>query len=418
MLRVKVGEEVRCEIKQSSDSLLINIVGEINWYSNNSNVVQYQLAQAKASGITKLKLYLNSPGGDMFEANEIYNLLIAFNNVADRTLEIGAMCCSAATIIAMAFSKQNTSGYSNLVYMIHNPHLSVMDAEVKDLESGIALLTTLKESYLNLVSKRTGLTKPQLSKKMDATWWLSAEECLTYNLIGSKKDAEASMPANVMQVFNKYQFANVPAVLNKLIAPVLEEEEEEEAKPNPIVKPINTMKNFVVLLMASMASVKNYLTNENASEAEVVAALSKAFNEKDTKITEVTNALEASKLEVVTLTAKVKKHNDDMIKALLDVAQNVEQKITADQRKVYEEQAPLLGYEGLSKIINSLAKRTSVKNQLENNGGGNPPKGDDQRVEPEFTKDEMGGRVYNKAGNQTAVMHRMMLERAKQNAGK
>jgi len=176
------------------------------------------------------------------------------------------------------------------------------------------------------------------------------------------------------------------------------------------------MKNFVTLLMASMTAIKTYLKNENASEAEVVAALTQAFGEKETKITELTNSLKVSEDKVKELNTQVENHNKQMIKARLDLAQNVEKKITAEQRKVYEEQAPTLGYDGLDKILNALPARTSVKLQLEDpkNAGKKKEGEQEEREEPEYVEKENGARVYNSnKKNQGEVYARMVLAQAK-----
>jgi ATP-dependent Clp protease protease subunit len=413
-------DRVRCEIKQGADTGYVRIDGGIDWYQNNANGFLSAINSMKAAGIDKLMCYINSPGGSMFEANEIYNIIKSFSTEDKRYLEIGALCCSAATTIALAFSKANTTGYSNLTYMMHNPTTDMYGAEVKDLESGINLLTNMKEGYVKMMATRTGLSKTQISNKMDATWWLTAEQCLQYSLIGSIKDEQAPVPQDAAQIFNKFHFENVPAVLNKVIFKEVDQVEEEE---EPIVQPSNDvskiktqMKNFVTLLMASMTAIKTYLKNENASEAEVVAALTQAFGEKETKITELTNSLKVSEDKVKELNTQVENHNKQMIKARLDLAQNVEKKITAEQRKVYEEQAPTLGYDGLDKILNALPARTSVKLQLEDpkNAGKKKEGEQEEREEPEYVEKENGARVYNSnKKNQGEVYARMVLAQAK-----
>jgi ATP-dependent protease ClpP protease subunit len=424
LLRVKVKDQIRCEIKQSSDTGLLRIEGGIDWWNNNAAQFRTALESLRQAGITKINLYLNSPGGSVYEANEIYNQLNAWEG--QKTLTIGALCCSAATIIALAFKKEDTEGYNNLSYMAHEPRLSIMDATETDLYSSATLLANTKKVYVKLMAARTGLTESAFTKKMLATWWLTADDCLQYNLIGKIKDGVASVPVDAAAVFNQYKFENVPDVLNSLITPPEEEEVNEEEEQEEKIsqdKTIFNMKQFILLLMASIAGIKTYITNENASEADVVAALTKAFGEKDSKITELTNQLKTEKDSVVELKAKIEDHNKQMIKALLDVAQNTEKKITAEQRKVYEEQAPALGYDGLSKILASLQPRTSVKDVLNNKA--EKPKNtendeqEEEREEPKFTIGENGARIYNSAAGKTqkdlvyASMAKMQANRQK-----
>jgi ATP-dependent Clp protease protease subunit len=429
LLRLKVAnaqgkEHVRCEVKQTADGIgIIRFVGEFNWWSTNS-ADQFRTAidTLKANGVTQLRAYINSPGGSVFEANEIYNLLVAFNKEDDRYLDIGALCCSAATTVAGAFPVKNTRAYQNATVMMHNP-TTYIDGEEKDLESGATLLKNLKQGYVKRWSKRMGISESMLSKKMDSTWWFSQEELTKYNIVSSFIDGDDVVPEDTKQVFNKFQVQNIPAVLNKLITEPVNIIEEDEPDNSTVTNFKLQMKNFIVLLMASMTAIKTYLTNENASEAEVVAALTRAFNEKDSKITELTADVTQKNTKITELENKIKDHTTQMIKALLDVAQNTEKKITADQRKVYEEQAGTLGYDGLSKILNAIPARTSVRNQIEIGSGkknGTKEKEEEQeRIEPEFSLNGRGERVYD--GNkksQQEVYARIVADQQKKATGK
>jgi ATP-dependent Clp protease protease subunit len=400
LLRVKDAKgNVRCEVKQNADTGVLRVLGEIDWWNNNAEGFRNALDSMKQNGITKLKAYINSPGGSVWEANEIYNLIVGFCTEENRTLELGAMCASAATTIAGAFPQKNTKAYKNITWMMHNTQVAVY-GEQKDLLSYAQLLGNLDAAYRKRWSQRMGISETVLKNKMDSTWWLTADELKQYNIIAGFIDQDDTVPADARNVFNKLQIKELPAVLNKALPPA-------EDNPEPIK---NAMKNFVLLLMASLASIKNYL-KEDATDAEVVAALTKAFSEKENKITELTNSVTAKDAEIKKLEAQVKQHNTDMIKALLDVAQNTEKKITAEMRKVYEEQAPVLGFEGLSKIINAIPARTNIKNAIETHIPGNSGKKEkenEEREEPEFVRDENGGRVYDKPSNQREVLQRVL----------
>lgn len=406
LLRVKDAKgNVRCEVKQSTDTGVLRIVGEIDWWNNNAEGFRNALDAMKQNGIAKLKAYINSPGGSVWEANEIYNMIVGFCPEENRTLELGAMCASAATTIAGAFPQKNTRAYQNITWMMHNSKVAVY-GEQKELISYSQLLGNLDTAYRKRWAKRLGISETVLKNKMDATWWMTIDDLKQYNIIADVIDSDDTVPVDARQVLNKLEINELPAVLNKALPPA--EEKKEEPKQN-------AMKNFILLLMASLASVKNYL-KEDSSEAEVVAALTKAFNDKDTKITELTNSVTAKDAEITKLKNQVKQHNDDMIKAALDVAQNVEKKITADQRKVYEEQAPVLGYDGLSKILAAIPARRSVKDSIETPVPNKKGKEEEEREEPEFSKDENGNRVYDKPSNQREVLHRVMLAKSKANA--
>ncbi len=428
LLKVKVRdaqgiEHVRCEVKQSADTGIVRLVGEINWWNNNNaDNFRAALDALKQAGITKLKGYINSPGGSVWEANEIYNLIVSFCPEENRTLEVGALCASAATTVALAFPVANTKAFMNVTWMKHNPRTGI-EGEERDMLSAAKLLKNIKDAYVKGWAKRMKISETTLRNKMDETWWMSQEELTKYNIVSGFIDSEDKLPYDTRNVFNKLHIEKVPVVLNHIMTEPptdVTEEEEEDVKPTQESKFKTQMKNFILLLMASMNGLKNFLPNvENSTEAEAVAALTKVFNEKEAKILELTNDVKTKNDKVIELENKVKEHNAQMIKALLDVAQNTEKKITAEQRKVYEAQAATLGYEGLSQIINALTPRQNLKNLIEGSNP-KPKKGaekeeeEEEREEPEFTTGEGGRKIYDgRKSSQQEVYHRMAIENAK-----
>ncbi len=406
LLKIKDAKgNLRCEVKQSTDTGVLRILGEIDWWNNNAEGVRNAFDVMKQAGITKLKGYINSGGGSVWEANEIYNLIVAFCPEENRTLEIGAMCASAATTIAGAFPQKNTKAFQNVTWMMHNTHVGIY-GEQKDLISYAQLLGNLDAAYRKRWASRMGISETVLKNKMDSTWWLTIEDLKTYNIVAGVIDQDDTVPADTRQVLNKLDIKELPAVLNKALPPA-----EENPVEQPPIK--NAMKNFVLLLLASLgAQIKNYL-KEDATEAEVVASLTKAFNEKESKITELTQSVATKEAKITELQNTIAKHDDEMIEALLDVAEKTEKKITAEQRKIFKAQAKALGVKGLSDVLSAIPARRGVKDNIEQNAkpNGNGKENEDNREEPEFVKDDNGGRVYDKPSNQREVLQRAIANR-------
>jgi ATP-dependent Clp protease protease subunit len=408
------AEHVRCTVKQSAEAGTIRIEGGIDWWANNSAQFRAAIDALKSAGVKTLDVYLNSPGGSVYEANEIANILDSWTG--EKTLTLGALCCSAATNLILPFEKKNVKAYSNITAMMHNPTISIFDAEEKDLVSNAKLLANTKKTYIKKMSVRTGLSETQLSNKLDQTWWMTYQDLVDNNLVGGKVEKEDALPADTANVFNACKYENVPVMLNKALGVELLNEDEDldtdDGKSDSGNKTLlkTTMKNLLSLLMVSVLALKNKLT-ETATEAEVVAAITNAFNEKETEITTLKQSLKDEQEKVKTLNTQVENHNTQMITALLDVAEKTEKKITPDQRKVFNEQAKTLGFDGLQKIINAIPARTSIKNALENGGEGKGKKAENQtedRVDPEFVE-TADGRLYNKAGNQRDALQRAIV---------
>jgi ATP-dependent protease ClpP protease subunit len=290
LLRIKDPKgNVRLEVKQSADSQtgIIRIIGEIDWYSNNANDFRNALDQMKANGVVNLKCYINSPGGSVMEANEIYNLIIAFCPEENRSVDIGSMCASAATTIAGAFPQKNTRAFKNVIWMMHNNQIGIQGEE-KDLLSYATLLGNLDAAYRKRWAARMGVTEKFLKTKLDAEWWLTSEDLKTYNVISSVIDEDDKVPVDARNVFNRIVTNKIPEAINKTLPASVEEIAEQEKQTLK-----NKMKNLFLLLIATLPSLKAYLTNENATDAEITASLAKAFNEKDAEIAKLNNSVTA-----------------------------------------------------------------------------------------------------------------------------
>lgn len=78
--------------------------GEISdetWYGD--EVTPSLFKQELESGDGNITLWINSPGGDVFAAAQIYNMLMDYPH--DVTVKIDALAASAASVIAMAGTK-------------------------------------------------------------------------------------------------------------------------------------------------------------------------------------------------------------------------------------------------------------------------------------------------------------------------
>ena len=118
-------------------------------------------------------MWLNSPGGDVFAASQIYNMLKEYNGKV--TVKIDGIAASAASVIAMAGSEILMSPVAMM--MIHNP-ATVIYGEASDLQSGIDMLSEVKESIINAYEQKTSLPRNKISKMMDAETWFSAQKAV------------------------------------------------------------------------------------------------------------------------------------------------------------------------------------------------------------------------------------------------
>ncbi|HEM4769266.1 TPA: Clp protease ClpP, partial [Streptococcus suis] len=125
------------------------------------------------AGSGNITLWINSPGGDVFAAAQIYNMLMDYKG--DVHVVIDGLAASAASVIAMAGATVSMSPVAMM--MIHNPW-TVAQGEAKDMQKVIEMLGEIKESIINAYELRTGLSRTKLSHLMDSESWFNAKKAV------------------------------------------------------------------------------------------------------------------------------------------------------------------------------------------------------------------------------------------------
>ncbi|HEM5075748.1 TPA: Clp protease ClpP, partial [Streptococcus suis] len=125
------------------------------------------------AGKGDITLWINSPGGDVFAAAQIYNMLMDYKG--DVHVVIDGLAASAASVIAMAGTTVSMSPVAMM--MIHNPW-TVAQGEAKDMQKVIEMLGEIKESIINAYELRTGLSRTKLSHLMDSESWFNAKKAV------------------------------------------------------------------------------------------------------------------------------------------------------------------------------------------------------------------------------------------------
>lgn len=146
-------------------------IAQDSWFDDDITPKQFKSELTNSEG--NIVVWLNSPGGDVFAASQIYNMLKEYNGKV--TVKIDGIAASAASVIAMAGSEILMSPVAMM--MIHNP-ATVIFGEASDFQSGIEMLSEVKESIINAYEQKTSLPRNKISKMMDAETWFSAQKAV------------------------------------------------------------------------------------------------------------------------------------------------------------------------------------------------------------------------------------------------
>lgn len=146
-------------------------IDEDNFWGDEVTPKQFRTElEAEEGDVT---VYINSPGGNVFAAAEIYTMLL--EHKGNITVKIDAIAASAASVIAMAGTQVLMSPVAML--MIHDP-MTIAMGNAKDMEKAIDTLNEVKESIINAYHLKSGLNRKKISQLMQDETWMNARKAV------------------------------------------------------------------------------------------------------------------------------------------------------------------------------------------------------------------------------------------------
>lgn len=185
-------------------------------------------------------VWINSPGGNVFAAAEIYTMLKEYAGTV--TVRIASIAASAASVVAMAGDQVQMSPTALL--MIHDPSTIAM-GNTKDMEKAIETLNEVKEAIINAYIAKTGLRHNKVAELMESETWMNAKKALDLGfcdeiLYESKKeepvqeDSETVEPDDTGPVLEAQLYSTRQmglAILNRLGVPDTKEKATPPSTP-------------------------------------------------------------------------------------------------------------------------------------------------------------------------------------------
>lgn len=196
----------------SKSSADIFIYGEITKYAweeeGEHSATTFKNELDKLGDVENINLYVNSPGGSVFEGITIHNMLK--RHKAKVTAHIDALAASIASVIIMAADEVVMP--SNSMLMIHNPWTITM-GNSSELRKQAEDLDRIGQSSMQSYLDKAGdtLTSEKLQEMLDAETWLSADEALQHGLCDVVENANQAVALVDEDTLSKYK--NVPTQL-------------------------------------------------------------------------------------------------------------------------------------------------------------------------------------------------------------
>lgn len=152
---------------------------EVN--SATANIVVAQLLHLAFEDPKKdIKLYINSPGGSVYDGLAIIDTM-NYIEPDVQTIGIGLQASMGAMLLS-AGAKGKRYVLPNSRIMIHQPS-SGTQGKITDQEIALKEGIYLKQKLAEMLAKNTGKDVKQVVKDMDRDNWMSAEEAKTYGLV-------------------------------------------------------------------------------------------------------------------------------------------------------------------------------------------------------------------------------------------
>ena len=128
-----------------------------------------------------IKLYINSPGGSVYDGLGIYDT-IQFISPDVQTIGIGLQASMGAFLLSSG-TKGKRFALPNSRIMIHQPSGGGSNGKITDQEINLREGLYLKQKLNEILAKNTGQKLAKIEKDADRDFWMSAEEAKQYGII-------------------------------------------------------------------------------------------------------------------------------------------------------------------------------------------------------------------------------------------
>lgn len=227
-------------IRNEGEPAVLVLNGEISdetWYGDEVTPQLFRDDLSKCKG--DIAVWINSPGGDVFAAAQIYDMLMDYpHNV---TVKIDGLAASAASVIAMAGTEVQMSPVGMM--MIHNPS-TIAWGDSAELKKAISMLDEVKESIINAYEIKTGLPRDKISRLMDNESWFNATKAKELGFIDkimfSSDEGENDDEPDNSIVPQAMMFSRM-AVQNSLMSKLIQKNE-------PVAVPVNQLRKRLNLI--------------------------------------------------------------------------------------------------------------------------------------------------------------------------
>lgn len=198
------------DYKEKAEVYLYGTIGQ-DWWGEGNSAKEFAEKLSELSP-KPLDVRIDSGGGDVYEAFAIASAIQRYEG--DTTAYVDGIAASAASYVAAVCDRVVMSDYAYL--MIHNAWC-VVCGNAKELENVIARLEQIDATICDLLTKRSAMSREQVSSCMEAETWFGAKEALENGLCQEVIETEERMAACIPQELAT-KFRNTPEGVSIAVA--------------------------------------------------------------------------------------------------------------------------------------------------------------------------------------------------------
>ena len=150
-----------------------------------ANTINAQLLFLDSDNNDPIKLYINSPGGDVYSGLAIYDTIQMIKSPV-HTYCMG-LAASMASLLLMCGEKGHRYALPNSKVMIHQPLSGIDFSQATDIEIHNKELQSIKHDINNIIFKHSTQPLRKIKKDVERDFWMKAEDALAYGIIDEIK---------------------------------------------------------------------------------------------------------------------------------------------------------------------------------------------------------------------------------------
>ena len=179
IVRTRDGERGYDIYSRLLEDRIIFLGEEVNEAAANVIVAQL-LHLANEDPDKDIQLYINSPGGVVYDGLAIYDTM-QYIKPDVQTIGIGLQASMGAFLLSSG-AKGKRFVLPNARVMIHQPS-SGTQGKVTDQEISLREAMELKERLAKIIAGNTGQKLDKVKADMERDYWMSADEALEYGVV-------------------------------------------------------------------------------------------------------------------------------------------------------------------------------------------------------------------------------------------